>query len=112
MQNFVINLNYNNQEITPNLNRLMNDKSSVYYDKYYQLIGRGNTSDAEFVSHNSLHPSLEEPSYTKYENNTFYGLPWLLRDQGYTAWAMHGYKKEFWNREKSLCQSRFPKIYI
>lgn len=110
LQNFVINLNYNNQEITPNLNRLMNDKSSVYYDKYYQLIGRGNTSDAEFVSHNSLHPSLEEPSYTKYENNTFYGLPWLLRDQGYTAWAMHGYKKEFWNREKAYVNQGFQRF--
>lgn len=110
LQNFVINLNYNNQEITPNLNKLIEDKSSLYYDKYYQLIGRGNTSDAEFVTHNSLHPSLGEPSYTKYDNNTFYGLPWLLRDKGYTAWAMHGYKKEFWNREKAYVTQGFQRF--
>lgn len=46
LQNFVINLNYKGQEITPNLNRLIRDKSSIYFDNYFQLIGRGNTSDA------------------------------------------------------------------
>ena len=101
LQNFVINLEYNNQIVTPNINKLINNKSSIYYDKYYQLIGRGNTSDTEFVSHNSVYPSMEEPSYVQYENNKFYGLPWLLRDNGYTAWSMHGYEKKFWNREKA-----------
>lgn len=110
LQSFVINLNYNNQEITPNLNRLIKDNSSLYYNRYYQLIGRGNTSDAEFVSHNSLHPSLEEPTYSQYEGNRFYGLPWLLRDRGYTAWAMHGYKKDFWNREMAYVSQGFQRF--
>lgn len=110
LQSFVINLNYNNQEITPNLNRLIKDNSSLYYNRYYQLIGRGNTSDAEFVSHNSLHPSLEEPTYSQYEGNRFYGLPWLLRDRGYTAWAMHGYKKDFWNRERAYVSQGFQRF--
>ena len=110
LQNFVINLEYEGQEITPNLNKLINNKSTVYYNEYYQLIGRGNTSDAEFVSHNSLYPSMEEPSYVQYENNKFYGLPWLLRDNGYTAWAMHGYKKEFWNREKAYIAQGFQRF--
>ncbi|MBU5427934.1 sulfatase-like hydrolase/transferase [Tissierella pigra] len=110
LQNFVINMEYEGQEVTPNLNKLIKDSSSVYYDKYYQLIGRGNTSDAEFVSHNSMYPSMEEPSYVQYENNKFYGLPWLLRDNGYTAWAMHGYKKEFWNREKAYIAQGFQRF--
>ncbi|MDR7869643.1 MAG: LTA synthase family protein [Tissierellaceae bacterium] len=110
LQNFVINLNYNGQEITPNLNKLINDKSSVYYNNYFQLLGRGNTSDAEFVTQNSLYPSMEEPTYTQYQDNTFYGLPWLLRDNGYTAWAFHGYEKEFWNREKAYVNQGFQRF--
>ncbi|WMM24342.1 sulfatase-like hydrolase/transferase [Tissierella sp. MB52-C2] len=110
LQNFVINMEYEGQEVTPNLNKLINDSSSVYYDKYYQLIGRGNTSDAEFVSHNSIYPSMEEPSYVQYENNKFHGLPWMLRDNGYTTWAMHGYKKEFWNREKAYVAQGFQRF--
>lgn len=110
LQSFVIDLEYNGQEITPNLNKLIHDESSLYYDNYYQLLGRGNTSDAEFVSNNSLHPSMESPTYTQYETNTFYGLPWLLRDNGYTSWVLHGYKKEFWNREKAYVNQGFQRF--
>jgi phosphoglycerol transferase MdoB-like AlkP superfamily enzyme len=110
LQNFVINLNYNGQEVTPNLNKLIMDKSSIYYDNYYQLLGRGNTSDAEFVTHNSLYPSMEEPTYTQYEKNTFYGLPWLLRDNNYTCWAFHGYKKDYWNRANAYVNQGFQRF--
>lgn len=99
LQNFVIDLKQNEEEVSPNLNKLTRDPSTLYYDQYFQLLGRGNTSDSEFVSHNSLHPSMEEPTYSQYPDNKFYGLPWLLRDNGYTAWAFHGYEKDFWNRD-------------
>lgn len=110
LQSFVVDLEYNGQEITPNINRLVHDNSSIYYENYYQLLGRGNTSDAEFVTNNSLHPSMESPTYTQYETNTFYGLPWVLRDNGYTSWVLHGYKKEFWNREKAYVNQGFERF--
>ncbi len=110
LQNFVINMKYNNQVITPNLNKLIKDQGTIYFDNYYQLIGRGNTSDAEFVTQNSIYPSMEEPSYTAYQDNKFYGLPWLLKDNGYTPWVFHGYKKEFWNREKAYKTQGFEKF--
>lgn len=110
LQKFVVGLTYNDQIITPNLNELIKDSSSIYYDNYFQLLGRGNTSDAEFVSNNSLHPSMETPTYTQYEKNTFYGLPWVLKDNGYTAWAFHGYEKDFWNRDKAYKNQGFERF--
>ncbi|WP_236910511.1 LTA synthase family protein [Clostridium sp. Cult1] len=110
LQNFVINHYYEGQEVTPNLNKLVKEKGSLYFNNYYQLIGRGNTSDAEFVTHNSLYPSMEEPTYTQYVDNTFYGLPWILRDNGYTAWAFHGYEKEFWNRNNAYINQGFQRF--
>lgn len=110
LQNFAINLIYDGQETTPNLNRLIGDHSSVYYNNYYQLLGRGNTSDAEFVSQNSLHPSMDEPTYLKYADNTFYGLPWLLRDNNYTAWVFHGNEKTYWNREQAYVNQGFQRF--
>ncbi|CCQ92743.1 putative Lipoteichoic acid synthase-like YqgS [[Clostridium] ultunense Esp] len=110
LQNFVINHYYEGQEVTPNLNGLIKEQGSLYFNNYYQLIGRGNTSDAEFVTHNSLYPSMEEPTYTQYVDNTFYGLPWILRDQGYTAWALHGYEKEFWNRDNAYVNQGFQRF--
>lgn len=110
LQNFVINRFYDGQEITPNLNKLVEEKGSLYFNNYYQQIGRGNTSDAEFVTNNSLYPSAEEASYREYTDNTFYGLPWILRDKGYTSWVFHGYEKEFWNRENAYVNQGFKKF--
>jgi len=110
LQDFLIGRTYLGQEITPNLNRLAKSGSSLYYNNYFQLVGKGNTSDAEFVSHNSLYPSIGDPTYMEYEDNNYYGLPWLLRDNGYTAWAFHGYERTFWNRDEAYVNQGFQKF--
>ena len=110
LQNFAINREYEGQELTPNLNKFVRENGSIYFDKYYQLVGIGTTADAEFVTNNSLYPSMVEPCYIQYENNTFHGLPWVLRDNGYTAWSFHGYKKEFWNRDKTYPKQGFERF--
>ena len=98
IQDFVINSRYNGQEITPNINRLI-EKDTIYYDQYFSNIGKGNTADAEFSSLNSLYPLIDGEIYRLYEDNTFYGLQWLMREQGYRAFAVHGFEGDFWNRE-------------
>ncbi|HYE80752.1 MAG TPA: LTA synthase family protein [Clostridia bacterium] len=98
LQDFMINLNYNGQELTPNLNKLLH-KDSIYFNRFYQQLGKGGTSDAEFVTQNSLYPSMDLPAYSKYQNNKFLGLPMIMRDMGYNTMAFHAYKPEFWNRQ-------------
>lgn len=109
-QNFVINAKYEGQEITPNLNKLIK-KDTLYYDHYFSNIGKGNTADAEFSSLNSLYPVIDGESYRLYQDNTFNGLPWLMRDNGYYSFAIHGYKGEFWNREKIYPKEGFQNFY-
>ena len=110
LQYFVINKEYEGQEITPNLNKIIKT-DSIYFDRYYQLLGRGNTSDAEFVSHNSLYPAMDGQTYIKYFDNTYYGLPWILKDNGYGTAALHGYKAAFWNRNKAYTYQGFDRYY-
>ena len=110
LQNFPINRYYENQELTPNLNKLIQEKGSLHFSRYYQLLGRGNTSDAEFVTQNSLYPSMDDQTYTIYADNTYYGLPWILKDNGYTPWVFHGYKKEFWNRANAYPNQGFERF--
>lgn len=97
LQDFVINMNYFGQELTPNLNKLL-QVDSIYFNRFYQQLGKGGTSDAEFVTQNSLYPSMDLPAYTKYQNNKFMSLPMIMRDKGYNTMAFHAYKPEFWNR--------------
>lgn len=97
-QDFVINTYYNGQEITPNLNRMI-EKDTLYFDRYFSNTGKGNTADAEFSSLNSLYPLIDGEIYRLYEDNTFNGLPWLMRKEDYKTFAVHGFEGEFWNRE-------------
>jgi len=99
LQNFVIGAEYNGQVLTPNLNAMIGG-DSLYFSNYYYQIGGGNTSDAEFAVNNSLFGPENEAGYVKYADNDYNGLPWLLKQNGYTgAYAFHGYYGSFWNRE-------------
>lgn len=110
LQNFALNRFYDGQEITPNLNAFLEEQGSIYFDRYYQLVGLGSTADAEFVTLNSLYPSMKDPSYDYYSDKSFYGLPWILKDEGYTPWSFHGYKKEFWSRNTAHTKQGFDRF--
>ncbi|MDQ7095193.1 LTA synthase family protein [Desulfosporosinus sp. PR] len=110
MQGFLINNSINGQEVTPNLNKLL--KSSMYFDNYFTQIAEGTTSDAEFMSLNSLYPAAEGSYYILKPLNTYYSLPAALRNSGFTgSYAFHGYKPEFWNRNIMYPSEGFNKFY-
>lgn len=99
-QNFLMNREYEGQEITPVLNALAKE-NSFYFDRYYQQVGMGNTSDAEFITNNSLFGTLNGSSYEVYTRNMYKGLPWILRENGYNTISFHGYKGDFWKRNEA-----------
>ena len=107
---FVIGKTYNGQELTPNLNRLL-EKDTFYFNHFYSTTGVGNTADAEFSVLNSLYPNDERECYRMYVDNTYKGLPWMLRDEGYEAMAFHGYIKTFWNRNEAYKNQGFEHYY-
>ncbi|MBE6599332.1 MAG: LTA synthase family protein [Ruminococcaceae bacterium] len=107
MQNFVIGAEYNGQTVTPNLNALIGG-DSFYFSNYYYQIGGGNTADAEFAVNNSLFGPENEAGYVKYTDNDYNGLPFLLKQNGYSgAYAFHGYHGNFWNRENAYPNQGF-----
>lgn len=108
LQSFTIGMNYEGQEITPNLNKML--RESIYFDRFYQQIGRGNTSDAEFAALNSLYPAVVEASYTRYVQNNFYGLPKILKDHGYSTLAFHANEGSFWNRDEAYRAMGFDRF--
>ncbi len=107
MQDFVIGLEYNGQEVTPYLNKLLKT-DTLHFDNYYYVVGGGNTADAEFSVNNSLYAPESQAAYILYEDNNYYGLPFILKDNGYSgAYAFHGYKGDYWNRENAYVGQGF-----
>ena len=107
LQNFLIGRYYEGQELTPTLNRLISN-DSFYFENYYYQIGGGNTADAEFAVNNSLFAPDSTCAYVQYPDNDYYGLPYLLKDSGYsTATVFHGYIESFWGRSAAYPKQGF-----
>lgn len=112
LQNAVVNKTYNGEEITPFLNSLIGSKGSIYFNSYFELLGFGNTSDAEFVSMTSVYPTLDGQAYSVYKDKTTYGLPSLAKKMGYETLAMHGNTGKYYDREEIYKDFGFDKIYL
>lgn len=96
LQDFVINLKIAGQEITPNLNKWVQE--SFYFTDVFQQIGAGNTSDAEFMMNTSIYPIGETPTSNQIEGKDLTSLPKLLRGNGYYTATFHADDIEYWNR--------------
>jgi len=95
-QNFLVNLNIDGQEITPNFNKLV--KENYYFDKFYQQVGQGNTSDAEYVVNSSLYIPARGAATQMYADRELPSLPKLLEEHNYDTATFHTNVVEFWNR--------------
>ncbi|MDW8801974.1 LTA synthase family protein [Clostridium sp. A1-XYC3] len=109
LQQFVINKKVNGEEITPNLNKWIN--RSLYFDNYFYQVAGGNTSDAEFMTNNSLYPAESGAAYSSYSNNYYNSLPKVLKDNGYYTAALHGNNEGFWNRNVMYQAQGFDNFY-
>ncbi len=110
---FVINREYNGQELTPNLNALISRDDTVYFDHFYQQVGSGNTSDAEFAANNSIYGTVLSYTYQVYgSTNYFRGMPVLLGDMGYNTAVFHAFQdRSYWSRETAYPNLGFDRYF-
>ncbi len=95
IQDFVINRKINGKEITPNLNKFINENikiSNMFMQSY------SSTADSEFSSITSLYPMENGMSYSRYYTNTYDNIFTMFENEGYTTSYMHGNYGFFWNR--------------
>ncbi|MGG3455704.1 LTA synthase family protein [Paenibacillus rhizolycopersici] len=108
-QNFLINLKIDGQEVTPNMNKLV--KENTYFNHFYQMVGQGNTSDAEFVVNTSFYIPYNEAATQNYPDKELPSLPKLMRDQGYDTATFHTNVVDFWNRGELYKAIGFNRYY-
>lgn len=101
-QQFLIDYQVDNQEVTPNLNAFYHDANTISFDNFYHQVGQGKTADAELMLDNSLFGLPSGAAMTKYgTENTFQAAPAILDQQGYTSAVFHGDVASFWNRDNT-----------
>lgn len=109
MQSFLVDLHIDGQEITPNLNKLVKENS--YFKHFYQQVGQGNTSDAEFVVNTSMYIPPRGAATQVYAGKELPSLPKLLKTEGYDSSTFHTNVVEFWNRGELYKALGFDRYY-
>jgi lipoteichoic acid synthase len=108
-QNFLINLHIDGKEITPVMNSLV--KGNFYFPHFYQQVGQGNTSDAEFVVNTSLYIPPQGAATQMYTGKQLPSLPKLLQANSYDTATFHTNVVEFWNRGELYKALGFNRYY-
>lgn len=96
IQNFLIGLEFNGEEVTPNLNKFV--KEGMYFNNFYTQVSIGTSSDTEFTFNTSLMPASIGTAFSDYADKEYVSIPKLLKEQGYYSFAMHANNGEYWNR--------------
>jgi len=96
IQSFAMNLQFNGEEVTPNLNRLASQ--GLNFTNFYTQVGVGTSSDTEFTLNTSLLPVSNGTVFVSYWNREYVTIPSLLKEKGYYSFSMHANNGTFWNR--------------
>lgn len=96
LENFVVNLKVDGQEVTPNLNKLLNN--SLYFNNYHENVRDGISADSDLLTNTGLYPVSVGSTYMRYPGNTYkYSLPNTLKNMDYSTIAIHPDKGCCWN---------------
>jgi phosphoglycerol transferase MdoB-like AlkP superfamily enzyme len=109
MGGFVMNQKVDGKELMPNLDKLA--KNSQFFPNDRFEIGEGHTSDTDFVANSSYFPLPDAAVFVRFGQDNFNSLPKTLIANGYTAYAYHGFNRNFWNRNVALKSLGYQKFF-
>lgn len=96
MQTYLMDLEFNGVEATPNLNRIASE--GMFFSNFYPQVSVGTSSDTEFTLTTSLMPAASGAVFTSYYDRDYITIPKLLKEKGYYTFSMHGNYASMWNR--------------
>ncbi len=108
-QNFLIDRKIDGKEVTPVMNKLA--RENFYFSHFYQQVGQGNTSDAEFVVNTSFYIPQYGAAAQEYGSLDLPSMPKKLAEHGYQTATFHTNDVQFWNRKELYKGLGFQRYY-
>jgi phosphoglycerol transferase MdoB-like AlkP superfamily enzyme len=109
IQNYLIGLEINGKEVTPNLNKLSSE--GMYFRNFYSQESVGTSSDSEFTLNTSLMPASRGTVFVSYWNRDYVTMPKLLKEKDYYTFSMHANNCTMWNRNNMHPSLGYDKFY-
>lgn len=110
MQTFLMNLSFNGEEATPNLNKLA--KEGMFFKNFYPQISTGTSSDTEFTLQTGLMPAASGVVFTSYFDRDYLTIAKYLKKEGYYTYSMHGNFSSMWNRNRAHPSLGYEGMYF
>lgn len=108
-QGFTMNLKFNDQELTPNMNRL--SEEGIYFNNFYAEESTGTSSDSEFTFSSGLMPASNGTVFMNYFDRNYVTIQKLAQEKGYYTFSMHGNNGSAWNRDIMYKYMGYDKFY-
>jgi len=109
IQGFTMNLRFNGEDLTPNVNKLASE--GIYFSNFYAEESTGTSSDSEFTFATSLMPASNGTVFMNYFNREYVTIQKLLKEKGYYTFSMHGNSGSAWNRDIMHKHMGYDKFY-
>ena len=109
MQDIALNRTFNGEEVTPNLNRLIDE--GLFFTNFYSQVSVGTSSDTELTFNTSLMPTQNGTAFVSYFDRTYIATPSLMKEKGYYTFSMHANNADFWNRRAMHDSLDYDKFY-
>ncbi len=109
MMTNVIGLEFNGEEVTPNLNKL--SKEGMYFSNFYSQVSVGTSSDSELTFNTSLMPTKSGTAFVSYSDRVYNSTPKFMKEKGYYTFSMHANNADFWNRRKMHNTLGYDRFY-
>lgn len=107
VQEFVAHKTINGKEITPNLNKFL-DENIEFTNMHMQSYS--STADSEYTMVTSTYPMENGMSYSKYFLNKYDNIFETFNNKNYYTSYMHGNVGTFWNRENVYSRMNIDEI--
>lgn len=108
LEDFVIGKSVDGQELTPNLNKLLNN--SIYFPNIFEQVNEGTSSDSDLMLNTSMLPLRQGSTFFRYPDTNYNSMPNILEKDGYSTIAIHSDKGSFWNYSQGLTGIGFDKF--
>lgn len=108
LENFVIEEKVEEQEITPNLNKMLHN--SYYFNNIYEQVIY-NSADGDFIANTSIYPLRKQSTYIRYPFNIYNGMSSIMNKAGYKTIASRSENGARWNWRDNYYSYGYNKIY-
>ncbi len=110
MQTYLMDLEFNGSEVTPNLNKLASE--GMFFSNFYPQVSTGTSSDTEFTLLTGLMPAASGAVFTSYYDREYFTIPKYLQELGYYTFSMHGNQNTMWSRDRAHPSLGYEGMYF